>query len=87
MKEAIIQHLNQDVKTVSKEKQQKFYPPLDSETRSAVPTDAAALYLMRKSQTLRFWFSCGTGPIRPLKINGRLAWPVADLRKLLGGAK
>lgn len=87
MKVATIQHLNQDVKTVPKEKQQKLYPPLESETRSVVPTDAAAFYLNRKPQTLRAWYCYGHILIRPIKINGRLAWPVADLRKLLGGTK
>ncbi len=28
----------------------------------------------------------GTGPIRALRINGRLAWPVAELRRVLGVA-
>jgi hypothetical protein len=24
------------------------------------------------------------GPIRPLRVNGRLAWPVAEIRRVLG---
>lgn len=63
------------------------YPPLESVTRPAVETAAAAYYLNRKQQTLRSW-ACGeTGPLRPLRINGRLAWPVAELRKLCGVAQ
>lgn len=80
-----IQHLHQDVKSALKEKQQKLYPPLDSETRSAVPTDAAAYYLSRKSQTLRAWACFENGPIRPVRINGRLAWPVSAINALLKG--
>jgi len=58
--------------------------PLDRETRAAVDTDCAAFHLNRRPQTLRCWAAFESGPIRPLRINGRLAWPVAGLRKLLG---
>ena len=87
MKEATIQHLTQDVKAAPKEKQQKLYPPLESETRSVVPTDAAAFYLNRKPQTLRAWSCFQNSTIRPVRINGRLAWKVADIRNLLLGGK
>jgi hypothetical protein len=59
------------------------YPPIDQELRSHVPTDCAAFHLNRASQTLRIWSSRDNGPIRPIRINGRLAWPVAELRRLL----
>lgn len=62
------------------------FPPLDSETRSAVDTATAAHHLNRRPQTLRGWACLENGPIRPLRIHGRLAWPVADLRRLVGGA-
>ena len=26
------------------------------------------------------------GPLRPMRINGRLAWPVSELRRVLGVA-
>ena len=29
----------------------------------------------------------GTGPLRPLRVNGRLAWKTEDLRRVLGVAK
>jgi hypothetical protein len=61
-------------------------PPLDKEARTAVPTGDAAFHLSRASQTLRIWACKQNGPIRPIRINGRLAWPVAELRKLLGVA-
>lgn len=60
--------------------------PLAHETRPAVDTAAAAYYLSRKQQTLRGWACLENGPLRPLRINGRLAWPVADLRRVLGVA-
>jgi len=59
--------------------------PLELETRAAIPTDAAAYHLNRKPQTLRAWGCLGHGPIRPIRINGRLAWPVASIRALLNG--
>jgi len=57
-----------------------------SEKRTAIPTKEAAPYLDRSKQTLRTWACSGTGPIKPLRINGRLAWPVADIQRLLGVA-
>jgi hypothetical protein len=61
------------------------FPPLEVETRSTVTTEQAAYYLNRRPQTLRIWSSRdGTGPIRPVRVNGRLAWPVADIRRVLG---
>jgi len=63
----------------------KQFPPLEQITRPTVPTDAAAHYLNRIPQTLRTWSCLGNGPIRPIRINGRLAWKVADIRALLEG--
>jgi len=83
METATIQHLNQDVNTALKAKQEKLYPPLELVTSTALPTDATAFYLNRKSQTLRAWACLENGPIRPVRINGRLAWPVESIRKLL----
>ena len=62
------------------------FPPLESVTRPAVDTAAAAYYLLKRPQTLRGWACFEDGPLRPLRINGRLAWPVADIRRLLGVA-
>jgi hypothetical protein len=60
--------------------------PIERETRATLPTDEAALHLNRAPQTLRIWACRENGPIRPLRIGGRLAWSVADLRRLLGVA-
>ena len=61
------------------------FTPLANETRTAIPTDAAAHHLNRKPQTLRAWACLENGAIRPIRINGRLAWPVAAIRALLSG--
>lgn len=53
--------------------------------RDAISTTEAAHVLNRKSQTLRKWRCYGQGPIHPVCINGRLAWKVEDLAKLLNG--
>lgn len=62
------------------------FPPLEQVTRPTVPTDQAAYYLNRQPQTMRAW-AClePRGAIKPIRINGRLAWPVAEIRKLLNG--
>ena len=57
---------------------------LDAETRVALVTAAAAHHLNRQPQTLRGWASSETGPLRPIRISGRLAWRVADLKRVLG---
>lgn len=59
-------------------------PPLETITRPTVDTAQAAYYLGRAPQTLRTWACKGTGPITPLNICGRLAWPVDRIRKILG---
>ncbi len=48
-------------------------------------TKDAAEALNRRPQTLRKWACLGTGPIRPVRINGRMGWRVADIRRLIDG--
>lgn len=50
-----------------------------------LPTNEAAPAINRAPQTLRKWACLENGPIRPIRINGRLAWKVSDLQKLLNG--
>jgi hypothetical protein len=61
------------------------FQPLDQESRSHVETACAAFHLTRKPQTMRAWACLENGPLRPLRINGRLAWPVAEIRRLTSG--
>ena len=51
--------------------------------RDALSTIEAAAVLTRAPQTLRKWACLENGPLRPIRINGRLAWKVADLARLL----
>ena len=62
------------------------FASLDRETRAAVDTATAAYHLNRQPQTLRGWACHEDGPLPPLRINGRLGWPVAELRRVLGVA-
>jgi hypothetical protein len=63
----------------------KRFVPIDQETRAAVDTNCCAFHLNRRPQTLRMWaINDGRGPIKPLRINGRLAWPVVDIKRALG---
>lgn len=68
--------------TVAKQSQHNFLP-LEQETRSHVETACAAFHMTRKPQTMRAWACLENGPIRPIRINGRLAWAVIDLKRLL----
>ena len=63
------------------------FPTLESVTRPTVDTATAAYYLNRKPQTLRCWAVYQDGAINPIRVSGRLAWHVADLRRVLGVAQ
>ena len=60
------------------------FPPLEYVTSPTVTTEQAGYYLNRRPQTLRIWACREDGPIRPIRINGRLAWKVSDLKAVLG---
>ena len=62
------------------------FPPLEQITRPNVPTEQAAYYFDRKQQTLRGWACLENGPLRPVRVHGRLAWPVSEIRRVLGVA-
>lgn len=64
---------------------EQAFLPLEQITRPTVPTEAAAYYLNRKPQTMRAWACLENVPIRPVRICGRLAWPVAAIRDLVAG--
>jgi hypothetical protein len=63
------------------------YPDLLTESRPTVDTATAAHWLSRRPQTMRIWACRDNGPIRPIRVQGRLAWPVAELRRVLGVSK
>lgn len=73
---------------VATKPEHKHFQPLVTEVRSMLTTEAAAFHLNRAPQTLRVWACYENGPLRPVRINGRLAWLVADIKALLnqGGA-
>ena len=62
----------------------QIYPALRDEIRVVVDTAIAAYHLNRRPQTLRTWACYEHGPIRPQRVHGKLAWSVADLRRLVG---
>ena len=53
--------------------------------RKVITTEEAAALLNRKPQTLRVWASRENGPIRPIRINGRLAWKLHEIEILIAG--
>lgn len=66
----------------------QLFPALELVNRPTVPTEQAAYYLLRRPQTLRGWASAETFPdgLRPMRVRGRLCWPVAGIRSALGVA-
>ena len=65
------------------------FVPLHLETRTHVTTAVMCRHLNRREQTARGWASAETYPpgLRPLRVMGRLAWPVAGIRAVLGVAQ
>jgi hypothetical protein len=63
------------------------YLPLEQVTKPNLKTDEAAHYLNRSAQTLRIW-ACrsGTGPMKPTRVGGLLAWNTATVKALAGVA-
>ena len=61
---------------------------LDTEARGTVDTATAAHYLNYSKQTLLSWACRGTGPLKPVRIEGarKLQWSVADIRRIIGGS-
>lgn len=57
---------------------------LEEEPSAHITTAEAAFHLNRSEQTLRLWACKETGPLRPARIKNRLAWSVAELRRVLG---
>lgn len=71
-------------RNAASERQQ--FQPLEQVTKPNLTTAELAHYLNRRPQTLRQWACLENGPIRPVHIHGRLAWPVSELRRVLGVA-
>jgi len=84
MESVITEQLLKPVKATAGQRCAQIFPPIEQENRSHIETAAAAYYLSRKPQTMRAWACLENGPIRPHRINGRLAWAVSDIRRLLG---
>lgn len=63
------------------------FPALELVTKPNLTTAEAAYFLNRSPQTLRVWaMRDGTGPIRPKRIGGILAWSTASVKALAGVA-
>lgn len=81
-----IERVIMEVATPEKRATGELYPPLETLTRTHITTAEAAFYLNRRPQTLRGWACTETWPdgLRPTRVNGRLDWPVAGIRRLRG---
>ena len=64
------------------------YPPLSSVTKPNLTTAELAHYSNMAKQTWRVKACYDTAPdgLRPLRVCGKLAWPTAGAKKLLGVA-
>jgi hypothetical protein len=60
------------------------YPPLETVTKPNLTTNEVAYYLDRRPQTLLGWACHEDGPMRPTRINGRLAWSTSTVKALAG---
>jgi hypothetical protein len=48
-----------------------------------INTDVAAKLLLRQRRTLCVWATSGSGPLTPIRIHGRLGWPIVAIQKLI----
>jgi hypothetical protein len=55
------------------------------EIPATMTTSQAAAAMNRKTQTLYKWHFTKQGPVQPVTINGRLAWPANQIAALLNG--
>jgi hypothetical protein len=55
--------------------------------RATMTTAEAAVALNRKPQTLNKWAFTKRGPLQPIRINRRLAWPTDAVAALLNGGQ
>jgi Helix-turn-helix domain len=55
--------------------------------REHVTTAEAAEMLCRSPQTLRKWACDESGPIRPIRVHGRLAWRIDELEIVRNGGR
>ena len=62
------------------------FPPLESVTKPNLTTRELAFYSNMAEQTWRVKACYDTAPegLRPLRVCGKLAWPTAGVKKLLG---
>ena len=62
------------------------YPPLEQVTKPNLTTAELSFYSNMAPQTWRIKACRDTAPegLRPLRVCGRLAWPTAGAKKLLG---
>lgn len=59
---------------------------LDSIDRQFLTTNEAAHFLNRQPQTLRNWATTNRGPIKCVRLAGRLVWPTDAIRALIATA-
>lgn len=60
-----------------------YAPAIDPRARPLLTTAEAAQILCRQPQTLRKWAALECGPIRPVRIFGRLGWKTEDVLRLV----
>lgn len=63
------------------------FQTLDAIDRPYMTTNEAAHFLNRKPQTLRNWATRNTGPVKCVRIAGRLSWPTAEVWALLNAGR
>ena len=74
--------------TAQQANQPADFVPLHLENRTHVNTAVMCRHIGRQPQTARGWASAETFPacLKPIRVSGRLAWPVAGIKQILGVA-
>ena len=66
--------------------QRTQFPPLEEVTKPLLTTDEYCHYSNYKKQTVWLHASTERGPVRPIRVGGRLGWPTKAVKQLLGVA-
>jgi hypothetical protein len=72
---------------IIRDRNMNAFESLDAIDKPTLTTGEAAHFLNRKQQTLRNWAIRNDGPVKCVRIGGRLAWPTAAVRALLAVAR
>lgn len=81
------QQLSTEINPMIAVKNQQQFPLIETSTSPTVDTATGAHYPSRAEQTLRKRECIEIAPLSPTRANSRLAWCLANIKRILGVGK